>query len=303
VPQKVLAIDDSEAIHALLRARLVSEPIELYHAAGGEEGLRCAAELLPDLILLDVDMPAPDGFEVCRRLKSQSRTQSILIVFLSGATSTEEKIKGLELGATDYITKPFDAAELRARVRVSLRTKYLLDLLARKAMIDGLTGLWNRTYFETRLSSELSLARRAGQPLACAMIDLDHFKQINDRFGHPFGDEVLRLIGQLLGETCRSEDVVCRYGGEEFVILAPNTVASAAVELAERVRGAVESFPFTFRGKPVKVTCSAGVADLQKSPPPSILEQADAALYQAKHGGRNRVVLADAMPASEKVLA
>jgi diguanylate cyclase (GGDEF)-like protein len=292
VPQKVLAIDDSEAIHALLRARLSAEPIELHHAAGGHEGLRRAAELLPDLILLDVDMPEPDGFEVCRRLKSESRTQSILIVFLSGSASTEEKIKGLELGATDYITKPFDAAELRARVRASLRTKYLLDLLARKAMIDGLTGLWNRAYFENRLNTELSLARRAQQPLACVMIDLDHFKRVNDQFGHPFGDEVLRSVGQILSDTCRSEDVVCRYGGEEFVILAPNTLAEAAIELAERVRRQIESCLWSCGGKTVNVTCSAGVADLQNCPPPSILEQADAALYQAKHAGRNRVVLA-----------
>lgn len=302
MPQKVLAIDDSEAIHALLRARLSTEPIELHHASGGEEGLRRAAELLPDLILLDVDMPDPDGFEVCRRLKSDARTQSILIVFLSGATSTEEKINGLELGATDYITKPFDAAELRARVRASLRTKYLLDLLGRKAMIDGLTGLWNRAYFEGRLGTELSLARRAQQPLACVMIDLDHFKRVNDHFGHPFGDEVLRSVGQILTETCRSEDVVCRYGGEEFVILAPNTLAQAAIELAERVRQVIQAQIWSHGGKTVNVTCSAGVADLQNSPPPTLLEQADAALYQAKHAGRNRVVLATrCMP--DKVVA
>jgi diguanylate cyclase (GGDEF)-like protein len=292
VRQKVLAIDDSEAIHALLRARLSTEPVELHHAAGGIEGLRRASELLPDLILLDVEMPDPDGFEVCRQLKAQTRTQTIPVVFLSGAASTEQKIQGLELGATDYIAKPFDPAELRARVRASLRTKYLMDLLARKAMIDGLTGLWNRAYFENRLNTELSLARRAQQRLACVMIDLDHFKLVNDRFGHPFGDEVLRSVAQILSETGRSEDVVCRYGGEEFVLLAPNTRAEAAVELAERARRAIESHEWNHGGKTVSVTCSAGVADLQNSPPPSILERADAALYQAKHDGRNRVVLA-----------
>jgi two-component system cell cycle response regulator len=299
VAQHVLIIDDSESIRSLLRARLSPEPIELHFASGGAEGLERAAALLPDLILLDVEMPAPDGFEVCKRLKEDLRTQGIPVVFLSGATSTEEKIKGLELGATDYITKPFDAAELRARVRVSLRTKYLLDLLSRKAMIDGLTGLWNRAYFETRLSAELSLARRTRQPLACVILDLDHFKQINDRYGHPFGDEVLRSVGQALGETCRSEDVVCRYGGEEFVILAPNTPATAATELAERMRIAVESLNWNCREKQVKVTASFGVADLRNAPPPSILELADAALYEAKKGGRNRVVLADAPIAAE----
>ena len=303
MPQKVLVIDDSEAIHALLKARLSSEPIELHFAGGGEEGLELAPKLLPDLILLDIDMPQVDGFDVCRRLKSDTRTQAIPVVFLSGTTSTEVKIKGLELGATDYITKPFDPAELRARVRASLRTKYLLDLLARKAMIDGLTGLWNRTYFENRLSAELSLSRRTSQPLACVMIDLDFFKQINDRYGHPFGDEVLRSLAQLLNETCRSEDIVCRYGGEEFVLLAPNTAASAATELAERIRVAVESFNWNCRGQAVKVTCSLGVADLRDAPPPTILEMADAALYKAKHSGRNRVILAETPQPPIRVVA
>jgi diguanylate cyclase (GGDEF)-like protein len=294
VVQKILVIDDSEAIHSLLRARLSAEPVELHFTGGGEEGLARAVTLQPDLILLDVDMPAPDGFEVCRRLKEESRTQSIPVVFLSGATSTQEKIKGLELGAVDYITKPFDPAELRARVRASLRTKYLMDLLARKAMIDGLTGLWNRSYFETRLSTELTLARRTGHPLACLMIDLDHFKQLNDRHGHPFGDEVLRTVGQILCDTCRNEDVVCRYGGEEFVVLTPNTPAGAAGGLAERIRAALAAFEWNSLGKGVKVTASIGVADLPAASPPGILELADSALYRAKHGGRNRVVLADA---------
>jgi len=303
VSQKVLVIDDSEAIRTLLRARLSCEPVELLFAAGGQEGLEMAPRVLPDLILLDIDMPEPDGYEVCRRLKLDPATEAIPVIFLTGAASTEDKIRGLELGATDYITKHFDPAELRARVRASLRTKYLVDLLARKAMIDGLTGLWNRTYFETRLNSELSLSRRTSQPLACVMIDLDHFKQINDRYGHPFGDECLRLIGQLLGECCRSEDIVCRYGGEEFVILAPNTGAAAAAELAERIRSAVESFNWACRGQKVKVTCSLGVADVMGAPPPGILERADAALYQAKHEGRNRVILADNPQPPLKVVA
>jgi len=293
VPQKVLVIDDSDAIHALLKARLSAEPIELHFAPDGAAGLEKAASVLPDLILLDVDMPQPDGFEVCRQLKADSRTMNIPVVFLTGATSTDEKIKGLEMGATDYITKPFEPAELRARVRASLRTKYLLDLLSRKAMIDGLTGLWNRAYFDMRMSQEMSLTRRTRQPLACIMLDLDHFKRLNDNYGHPSGDEVLRWVGQLLTETCRGEDIVCRYGGEEFVILCPNTTADLAADLAERVRSSLESFTWRFREDAVKVTCSMGVADLRHVPPPSVVELADRALYQAKHSGRNRVVVAD----------
>ncbi|HVT83374.1 MAG TPA: diguanylate cyclase, partial [Phycisphaerae bacterium] len=196
---------------------------------------------------------------------------------------------GLELGATDYITKPFDPAELKARIRATLRTKTLLDLLSRKAMIDGLTGLWNRTYLDARLSSELAASRRAGSPLACIMADVDRFKSINDTYGHSFGDEVLRAVAHAIGVNCRAEDVVCRYGGEEFSILLPNTNLEAAAEVAERLRRAVESLELVHNNARVPVTCSFGVAHPASHVPPSIVELADQALYKAKHAGRNRV--------------
>ena len=300
--QRVLLIDDCPSIHGLVRTRLREQPIELHSAFDGESGLQSAVALAPDLILLDVEMPAPDGFEVCHRLKDDSRTMSIPVIFLTGATSTEEKIKGLELGAVDYITKPFDPAELRARVRASLRTKYLMDLLARKAMIDGLTGLFNRTYFDARLVAELAHSTRTGAPLSCIMLDVDRFKQINDTYGHPFGDEVLRGIAQILNENCRTEDTICRYGGEEFVILCPNTAAAATASLAERIRKSVEAARFMRNGIDVHVTCSFGIADLRNPPPPGVVELADQALYRAKQEGRNRVVVAgqhaDAAPHS-----
>jgi diguanylate cyclase (GGDEF)-like protein len=216
----------------------------------------------------------------------------IPVIFLTGAASTEEKIRGLELGAVDYVTKPFDPAELRARVRASLRTKYLMDLLARKAMIDGLTGLFNRTYFDARLISEMSLARRNETPLSCIMVDVDRFKQINDEYGHPFGDEILRGIAQVVGESCRTEDTICRYGGEEFVILCPSSDAATTARLAERLRDCIQNAAFTRDGISVQVTCSFGISDLRGSPPPSLVELADQALYRAKQGGRNRVEVA-----------
>src|SRR5438552_5958921 len=239
MPQKVLIIDDSKPIHALLRARLTDEPVELHSAFDGDAGMIAAGNLLPDLILLDVDMPDPDGFEVCRRLKSDPATMNIPVVFLTGVSSTEQKIRGLELGAADYVLKPFDPAELRARVRASLRHKYLLDLLSKKAMLDGLTGLWNRAYFDQMLAANLSLARRSGQPVSIILADVDHFKQVNDRFGHPMGDEALRAIAQAMQASCRMEDIVCRYGGEEFAVIAPNTPAAKAITLGERLRDMV----------------------------------------------------------------
>ena len=233
--QKLLAIDDSESIHALLRVRLRDESVEIFSALDGSSGLEMAKQVGPDLILLDVEMPGSNGFAVCHELKRDPSTNSIPVIFLSGAGATDEKIRGLDAGAVDYITKPFDAAELRARVRAGLRTKFLLDLLSKKAMIDGLTGLWNRAYFDQRLAAETSLAIRSGRPLAVIMADIDYFKRVNDRFGHPCGDEVLRTVGQILSDSCRKEEVVCRYGGEEFGIVVPNSAAADAAGLARGV--------------------------------------------------------------------
>jgi diguanylate cyclase (GGDEF)-like protein len=279
-------------MHALLQARLHHEPVELHFALDGQTGLAMALRLQPDLILLDIDMPEIDGFEVCRRLKSDVRTLTIPVIFLAGDTTTEQKIKGLELGATDYVTKPFDAAELRARIRATLRTKYLMDLLSQRALLDGLTGLWNRVYFDSRLSSELVHIRSVNQPLSCLMVDLDHFRQLNERYGHHFGDQVLRETARILLQTCPPGDIVCRYGGEEFAVLVLGTTAEQATELAERIRDAIQQNTWTHGELPVEVTCSIGVADLQRVPPPGVVELADEAMFEAKRAGRNRVVIA-----------
>jgi two-component system, cell cycle response regulator len=286
---KILVIDDSHDIHTLVKVRLGKEQFVVHCASDGTAGLAAARDLRPDLILLDIDMPDRDGFAVCADLKADSMTRDIPIIFLSGAASTKDKIRGLELGATDYVTKPFDAAELQARVRASLRTRELVELLSKKAMIDGLTGLWNRTYLDAHVTIELASARRSDQALSCIMADVDCFKSINDTYGHSFGDDVLRAIAGTFSANCRVEDIVCRYGGEEFTILLPNTVLHSAAELAERLRLAVEALPFFYRGAPLCVTCSFGVANLREAIPPSILELADQALYSAKHSGRNRV--------------
>jgi diguanylate cyclase (GGDEF)-like protein len=292
VPQKVLLIDDDEAICTLVRFILRGQPLEVFYCRGGEDGLAAVAALQPDLILMDVDMPAPDGFELCRRVKSHPATNNIPVIFLTGATAVEERVRGWELGAVDYITKPFEPTEVLVRVRAALRTKQLIDLLERKAMIDGLTGLYNRAHFEQRIEAELSLARRTGRPLSCVMLDVDHFKRINDTYGHLMGDDVLRSLAAMLVESCRTEDVVCRYGGEEFALLLPNTPALGATVIAERVREAVEERPFRTLKTEVSVTCSLGVAQAAPTETNPI-ERADAALYQAKREGRNRVVSSD----------
>jgi diguanylate cyclase (GGDEF)-like protein len=291
--QKVLVIDDSKTIQLTVRTFLKEEAVDIVCASTGEEGLRLATSDAPDVILLDVEMPAPNGFEVCRRLKEDATTARIPIIFLTGSSSTEQKVLGLDLGAVDYVTKPFEPAELSARVRASLRNKYMLDLLAQKAMIDGLTGMWNRAYLDQRLATELSLAHRHHRPFSMIMLDVDRFKSINDAHGHPFGDQVLRQVSRLVASGCRSEDIVCRYGGEEFAILAPMTSMDGAKTLAEHLRVAIHGEVLQHRGAALRISCSFGVAELDLDGRGSLVELADAALYRAKQSGRNCVVCDD----------
>lgn len=288
---KVLVIDDSLDIHRLIKIRLAKESFELVEAYDGGSGLAMARELKPSAILLDVDLPDCDGFSVCVALKEDPTTVNIPVVFLTGAASTEEKVRGLEIGAIDYVTKPFDSFELIARVRAALRTSYLLELLSQKAMIDGLTGLWNRSYLDSQLYIQLTAARRREAPLACIMADIDHFKSINDTYGHHCGDEILREVAKVLSEQCRVDDIVCRFGGEEFSILLPNTKLDDAQAIAERLRHEIEQMPISYRNHSIQITCSFGVADLRSSIPLSLIELADQALYQAKNRGRNQVVV------------
>ncbi len=290
--QRVLLIDDDTSIHDLIRVSLSSDPVDLHSAYDGASALSVAGSLQPDLILLDLELSSTHGFDVCRQLKADPAIAQVPLIFITSTGGTADKIKGLDLGAVDYVTKPFDPGEVRARILAALRVKLLQDQLARNANVDVLTGVGNRRYFDQRAATELSRSRRHHQPLACVMLDLDHFKSLNDTHGHPFGDEVLRRLGQLLTETCRTEDVACRYGGEEFVILTPGLDRKAASGLAERLRRAIAAIELQAGGVSVKITCSLGVAEVDASTQSSadLVRRADKALYEAKRGGRNRVV-------------
>jgi len=295
--QTVLVIDDSPDIHTLLDVRLRPEGLLLLHALGADEGLAKALETRPDLILLDVDLPLVTGFEVCKRLKEDSGTASIPIIFLTGASEVIAKVRGFDLGAVDYVVKPFDAAELRARVRAALRTKRFHDLLAARSQVDGLTGVWNRMYFDQRFAEEIAAATRYGRAVALIMLDLDHFKGLNDSFGHPFGDQVLQAVGDVLHTALRATDAPCRFGGEEFALILTETDERAASSAAERVRERIARCAFRPKDKPVQVTASLGVAssslfDAQSLAVSNMVLAADDALYRAKHEGRNRVCLA-----------
>jgi two-component system, cell cycle response regulator len=290
-PNRVLVVDDSEPIHKLIEARLRPEGLEVSSETSGTRGVERAIADKPDLVLLDIDLPDLDGFEVCRQLKEHPDTKDIPIIFLTGTTSTESKVRGLDLGAVDYVTKPFDQVELRARVRAALRTKRLQDLLEHQSFLDGLTGLWNRAYLEQRVESELNIARRYGRPVSLILVDIDHFKHINDTHGHLFGDIVLQGTAECLPIYARRSDIVTRYGGEEFAILLADTSLRAAAYVAERLRTAIEARSFEAHGESVSVTASFGVSctqdlggDITRE---NLIQSADRALYASKDGGRN----------------
>lgn len=294
----VLVIDDSSDVHRLLRARLRHEEINLISADSGSKGLEVARANKPAMILLDLDMPDMDGFEVLRHLKNDQATLDIPVIVLSGLQSAQDKVMAFDLGAVDYVTKPFNLTELRVRVRSALKMHRLVQMLAQCAQIDGLTGLWNRAYFDKRWSDEVAAALRHGRPLSLAMIDADHFKAVNDTFGHPAGDAVLQGIAKMLQRECRQEDIACRYGGEEFSLIMPDTSPDAAAKVCERVRMCLAEIVWP-RHPERPVTVSMGLAGSARPidlDPARWLELADRNLYTAKRTGRNRIVVTDVDP-------
>jgi len=287
---RVLIIDDCPQLLAVARARLARDDHEVAVADGGRAGLEAVRSLRPDLVLLDVDMPDLNGFDLCRQLKSDPELQWIPVIFLTGRGRTAEKIRGLDLGAVDYITKPFDGVELRARVRAALRTKRFQDLVIEHAHMDPLTELPNRRMLSERLGVEWARAARHGGGLSLIMADIDHFKRINDLHGHPVGDRALKAVAGAISSQCRDADLPARYGGEEFAVIVPDESAAGAARLAERCRAAVEMLAVPAGGDVLRLTASFGVSDARSAPnAQALVEFADAALYVAKRTGRNRV--------------
>jgi two-component system cell cycle response regulator len=300
--RQILVIDDSQPIHTLIAALLKDEGVELHCADNGQYGITLATSLHPDLILLDVEMPGLNGFETCKRLRADPAMADVPIIFLTGVSELAEKVRGLELGAADYVTKPFNSKELLARVRASLRTSHLVRLLEDKALIDPLSGLGNRAMFQRRHAAEVSLRVRTHNPLSCIVLGMDYFKRINDQFGRYFGDQVLHKMGQIITSLVRTEDVPCRHEHDQFCVLCPNTTAAAAAALAERMRAAINKVEFVQRNNRVKVACSFGVAEAWDLYDRSILQRADQSMYEAKQKGRNRVIVAP-WPQPKKVAA
>ncbi len=297
---RILIIDDSLPLQKLLKNHLTAEDLEIHSAYDGEAGLTLAAEVRPGVIVLDVDMPDMDGFEVCRRLKANIDTNSIPIIFLTADFATADKVKGLELGAVDYVTKPYRPEELAARVRSSLRVKTLLE---QKAMVDGLTGLWNQKYLVDHLAAQTSLAIQTGRPMSCISMDVDGLQWINKKYGISFGDEILRVVGGILLSQCRAEDVVCRYEGGRFALAVAAMSRAGAARLAERLCATIRQQLAVRGGRNLGVTCSFGVVDSLIASEKTMLERATQAMYRAKKNGGNCVSVARPPRAAGMALA
>jgi two-component system cell cycle response regulator len=289
---KVLVADDSPISRHLLEVSLSSSGYETHLVADGAEALRVLEqEESPKLVILDWMMPNMDGVEVCRAIKKRAAGEPYVYIILLTAKGHQEEInEGLEAGADDYITKPFDLQELKARLRVGKRILELHEQLVSQARRDSLTSLLNRSAILEVLQKESLRSVREKTPVAAIMTDIDHFKHINDTYGHLAGDAVLREAARRLSASLRGYDTVGRYGGEEFLIVAPSCDAVGGADVAERLRGNISGAPIDASGHAIIVTMSFGVAatwDIKQVN--QLLRMADEALYAAKKAGRNRV--------------
>jgi len=297
----VLIADDSLVIRSLLRRQLEEQGHDVIEAVDGYDAVSKCESSLPDVVLLDIEMPNLDGHGALKLIREIPQCADIPVVFLTARATTEDVVEGLRLGAHDYLSKPFEPAELLARVSAAVRIKRLQDELRKRnaeldaiSRMDVVTALPNRRHLLEHLHAESAAARRRGECFAALMVDVDKFKRVNDQYGHESGDVVLRIIGERLTAACRQEDVAGRWGGEEFLIVAPATTLDEAMVLAERARAGVGSEPVPIgEAGEITVTVSVGVA-VGSDDVDGLLRQADAALYEAKQAGRDRVRAAKA---------
>jgi two-component system cell cycle response regulator len=285
-------VEPSSSERSRLCDILVASKLEVYPASDLITAIHALAIFQPDLVLAQLRLRTHDGLALVREVKEKEATRLVPVILFSERATSEERITALDLGATDLITQPLVSAELIARVRAALKTRDMISLLEQQSHKDHLTGLANRSAFEDHLARVWNIYQSRGVSLAVIIVDLDHFKAINDMHGHSTGDEVLRVAARLLAGSVRGCDLVARYGGEEFVVVASDCALSIALTLAERFRTRLTEHRILARGKDIAVTTSAGIAVADRahqSGPADLLRQADEALYEAKRSGRNAV--------------
>lgn len=306
---RVLLVEDDPVQASATKELLSKVGYDVLWAEDGIGAIKAVKKEKPDIILLDVVLPGMDGYEVCRWLKLEETTKGIPVIMLTIKKELSDKISGLQIGADDYLPKPYNELELNARIYASLRTKGLQDELRMKnrqleellhkvnymAITDALTGLFNRRRFHDVLVSEYERAKRYNTPFSLVMVDIDHFKRVNDTFGHSVGDNVLREVSAILKSSIREIDTASRYGGEEFILILPNTAKDNALVVAERMRLSIEQHTFHEIDRNITVSIGiSGMPDEKVETDEKLVRCADFALYRAKQLGRNRTVTAEA---------
>jgi diguanylate cyclase (GGDEF)-like protein len=291
---KILVVDDAMENIQILHQALRDEH-EVLFALSGDKALEVALAQQPDLILLDAVMPGMDGYAVCAALAASPRLQDIPVIFVTALNQPEDETRALEVGAVDFISKPFNVAVVRARVRSQLTIKRQADAMRELSMTDGLTGVANRRHFNDRLDAEWRRCARAGMPLSLIMIDIDHFKLYNDRYGHQAGDLCLQQISAAMKRCAsRPQDLLARYGGEEFILLLPQEGPDGAEAVAQRIQDEVRKLALPHEASPTgpSVSISMGLATamppLERLDANALIRSADANLYRAKQAGRDR---------------
>jgi two-component system cell cycle response regulator len=289
---RVLVADDDVAMRRLLSLWLTQAGYDVHTAEDGRQAIEMMEADCPDMLVTDWEMPRVDGPDLCRHVRQMQTPNYVYVLFLTVRSARDEVVRGLDIGADDFLTKPIERVELLARMRSGRRIIQLERRLQHMASTDLLTGLLTRRSFFALLEREWQRCLRTGRPLSSVMLDIDFFKRINDQYGHPAGDVVLRTVARLLRETSRQTDLICRFGGEEFCVLLPETADPDAQAWAERFRAQLATLAIPIGDPRLKVTCSYGTAQRRDDTQSyeQLLDRADQALLCAKQWGRDRVV-------------
>jgi diguanylate cyclase (GGDEF)-like protein len=290
--QKLLVIDDDRAIHQLVGAQLANSHTDCLFASDGFEGIRCAIADKPTAILLDMDMPHMNGMEVCAKLKANPQTREIPVMFVTSDRTLRSKVQGIEMGAVDYVTKPFDPFELRARVRSAFRTASAIQSVQGRAGIDESTGIWNRAFLMKQIESLVAASERNKLMVSCCFISIDRFDELAQKMGQPGGADLIREAAEAISSAVRLEDFVCRSDARVIAVLAMVADRHMGQILGKRLLSCTEGIGVRAFLEPESITCSIGMSVSRGGAGPRIIKAAEQALAEAQRQG-NRVVLAN----------